>query len=287
MDDLAYLLRQLCRRNRDGSHATQGDRLRSLTLMVRELVEEGFRTMRPTSLRRRHVDALLGRWRRAGLSVGTIKNRLAHLRWWAEKVGRQGEVPGNAALGIPVRRFVTNESKARDLDVRCLEKIKDVHVRMSLILQLHFGLRREESIKFQPSYADRSDHILLKEGWTKGGRSRAVPITSVQQRVALDQAHELVGAGSLIPPQRTYIQQRNIYDGGCKAAGLSSMHGLRHRYAQMRYEALTGLKSPAAGGPPRHMLTPAERLIDEIARQTISEELGHSRLEITAVYLGR
>jgi hypothetical protein len=91
MDDLAYLLRQLCRRNRDGSHATQGDRLRSLTLMTRELVEEGFRTMRPTSLRRRHVDALLGRWRRAGLSVGTIKNRLAHLRWWAEKVGRQGE----------------------------------------------------------------------------------------------------------------------------------------------------------------------------------------------------
>ncbi|EQD71893.1 Integrase, partial [mine drainage metagenome] len=30
MDDLAYTLRVLCQRNRDGSHATQADRLRSL-----------------------------------------------------------------------------------------------------------------------------------------------------------------------------------------------------------------------------------------------------------------
>jgi hypothetical protein len=31
MDDLTYSLRVLCQRNRDGSHATQGDRMRTLT----------------------------------------------------------------------------------------------------------------------------------------------------------------------------------------------------------------------------------------------------------------
>lgn len=41
---------------------------------------------------------------------------------------------------------------------------------MSLQLQQAFGLRREESIKFQPRYADRGDHIALKGSWTKGGR---------------------------------------------------------------------------------------------------------------------
>ena len=30
MDDLTYTLRQLCQRNRDGSHNTQADRMRSL-----------------------------------------------------------------------------------------------------------------------------------------------------------------------------------------------------------------------------------------------------------------
>jgi hypothetical protein len=74
---------------------------------------------------------------------------------------------------------------------------------------------------------------------------------------------------ALIPAQKTDIQQRHTYDGQCKAAGLSHMHGLRHRYAQARYEALTGWKAPAAGGPSARTLTPAERALDEAARQTI------------------
>lgn len=32
--------------------------------------------------------------------------------------------------------------------------------------------------------------------------------------------------------------------GQCKAAGLSNMHGLRHRYAQDSYEVMTGWKAP-------------------------------------------
>ena len=45
--------------------------------------------------------------------------------------------------------------------------------------------------------------------------------------------------------------------------------------------------APAAGGPPRAALTPPQRVMDDEARLVISEELGHHRLEITAVYLGR
>jgi hypothetical protein len=55
------------------------------------------------------------------------------------------------------------------------------------------------------------------------------------------------------------------------------MHGLRHRYAQARYEALTGWKAPAAGGPSARTLTPEQRLEDAMARQSISHELGHDR----------
>jgi hypothetical protein len=65
------------------------------------------------------------------------------------------------------------------------------------------------------------------------------------------------------------------------------MHGLRHHYAQARYEALTGWKSPAAGSPTAQTLTSQQRVEDEAARQVISHELGHERAQITAVYLGR
>ncbi|HCD6628663.1 phage integrase N-terminal domain-containing protein [Pseudomonas aeruginosa] len=287
MDDLTYTLRQLCQRNRDGSHTTQADRLRALTLVSRQLREAGFRQMRAGSLKGKHVDALVERWQGEGLSAGTLKNRMAHLRWWAEKVGKAGIIPAdNARLGIPERQHVTNLDKSRELG-NALDQVRDAHVRMNLQLQQAFGLRREESIKFQPGYADRGDHIALKGSWTKGGRERSVPITTGEQRRVLDLAHQLAGAGSLIPAHKSFIQQRHVYDGQCKAAGLSHMHGLRHRYAQQRYEALTGWKAPAAGGPSAGELTPAERALDAQARQAISRELGHERTQITAVYLGR
>ena len=287
MDDLTYTLRKLCQRNRDGRHNTQADRMRSLALAARQLREAGFRQMKASSLKGKHVQALLDRWQGEGLSSGTIKNRLSHLRWWAEKIGKSGILPAdNTQLGVPERRYVTNISKAQELGTG-LEQITDVQVRMSLQLQAAFGLRREEAIKFQPSYADRGDHIALKGSWTKGGRERTVPITTTEQRDALHAAHRLAGTGSLIPADKTYIQQRHVYDGQCKAAGLSHMHGLRHQYAQSRYEALTGWPAPAAGGPPVRTLSDTQRTQDTAARQIISRELGHERLQITAVYLGR
>ena len=287
MDDLTYTLRQLCQRNRDGSHATQADRMRSLALAARQLREAGFRQMKASSLKGKHVQALLDRWHDEGLSTGTLKNRLAHLRWWAEKTGKAGIMPAdNTQLGVAERRYVTNVSKARELGPD-LVLVTDAHVRMSLQLQAVFGLRREEAIKFQPSYADRGNRITLKGSWAKGGRERSIPITTSEQREVLQAAHRLAGTGSLIPAHKNYIQQRHVYDGQCKAAGLSHMHGLRHQYAQSRYEALTGRLAPAAGGPSTKTLTLAQRVQDAQARQVISGELGHERTQITAVYLGR
>jgi hypothetical protein len=286
MDDLSYTLRQLCLRNRDGGFATQADRQRSLALMARQLREAGFRQMRATSLKGRHVDVLLQRWKAEGLSTGTLKNRLAYLRWWAEKVGKAGILPAdNTKLGIPERHAVNQENKAKELG-NGLDGVTDAYVRMSLKLQAAFGLRREESIKFQPGYADQGDYVAIQGSWAKGGRERMIPITTPDQRAMLDEAHRLAGIGSLIPADKSYIRQRQVYDGQCKRAGLSNMHGLRHRYAQVRYETLTGWASPKAGGPKVNQLDSAQRQSDRLARQEISRELGHERIAVTAVYLG-
>jgi integrase len=167
-----------------------------------------------------------------------------------------------------------------------LDRIIDPYVRMSLLLQAAFGLRREESIKFRPSVADQGNHIAIQGSWAKGGRDRMIPITTREQRAVLDEATQLAGTGSLIPANKSYIQQRQVYDGQCKTAGLSNMHGLRHRYAQRRYEVLTGWKAPKAGGPNADQLDPFQRQSDRDARQEISRELGHERIAVTAVYLG-
>jgi hypothetical protein len=286
MDDLTYTLRQLCLRNRDGSFATQADRQRSLALMRISCAKPVFaRCARPRS-RASTSMCCCNAGKPKDLSTGTLKNRLAHLRWWAEKVGKAGILPkDNTKLGITERHAVAKENKAKELGDR-LDGITDAHVRMSLRLQAAFGLRREESIKFRPSVADQGDHIAIQGSWAKGGRDRTIPITMPGQRAVLDETRQLAGFGSLIPANKTYIQQRQVYDGQCKRAGLSNMHGLRHRYAQIRYETLTGWKAPKAGGPRVSQLDLAQRQKDRLARQQISRELGHERLAVTSVYLG-
>jgi len=288
MRDLNYQLKLLCKHSHEGSFETRVGRERQLSAIANQLHELGFRQLRATSLKRKHVQALVDHWLAQNLSPGTIKNRMSCLRWWAEKVNRRAVVAGsNDFYGIPDRQFVSHHSKARDLKWGQLVLVKDEHVRMSLRLQQAFGLRREEAIKLQPRWADRGDHLHLKASWTKGGRERTVPIRTREQRALLEQAKRLVGLGALIPRGRQYIEQLRIYERHTANAGLSKMHGLRHAYAQQRYLELTGWPSPHGGGPSKKDLTPAQRQFDLQARLAISRELGHVRDQITAVYLGR
>ena len=288
MRELNYQLKQLCRRNRDGSYRTQMDRERQLTLIANQLHALGYRKMTAQSLKPKHVEALVQHWQHHKLSVGAIKNRLTAIRWWAQKVNRQNVVArSNDHYGIPERQFVTQVSKARTVTQAQLDQVLDQHVRMSLELQQAFGLRREEAIKFQPSFADQGDHLSLKASWTKGGRAREIPIRTEAQRKVLDRAHQLVGKGSLIPSARNYKQQLRIYERHTANAGLSKLHGLRHAYAQDRYTELTGWLSPAAGGPTLKQLSHEQREIDRQARLIISQELGHERAQVVGIYVGR
>lgn len=288
MKDLNYQLKELCHRNQDGSRATQAERFQLLQAMACHLNELGYRRMEIKSLKPKHVDALAAKYLEEALSPGTIKNRLSALRWWAEKIGKKNVVAkDNAYYGIESRVFVTNVSKARDLDKDLFEKISDACLRISLELQKVFGLRREEAIKFSPDYADRNTYIRLKATWCKGGRAREIPIRTDEQRDVLNRAKLLAGKGSLIPPHLMYVQQMRLYERETQKVGLSKLHGLRHRYAQERYFELTGKHAPTCGGLVRSELTEEERADDQVARWAISQELGHEREQITAVYLGR
>ncbi|MGH1361643.1 MAG: phage integrase N-terminal domain-containing protein [Burkholderiaceae bacterium] len=286
MRQLNYELSRLVRTHREGSFSTQAARSRILSQCADELHELGFRKLASTGLKVKHVEGLVAHWHRRGLSAGTIKNRMAHLRWWAGKVGRPGVVrKDNDSYGIAHRQYVTNVDRSARLDER-LNEIRDDYTRVSLQLQAAFGLRREEAIKFQPSYADKGDRLVLKPSWTKGGKAREIPIRTDDQRQALKAAYALAGRGSLIPPNKMFIEQLKVYERRTTQAGFSKLHGLRHAYAMRRYEELTGRKPSALGGPKRSNLSDEEREKDAEARLVLSRELGHERLEIVAVYVG-
>ncbi len=287
MKDLVYQLKNMCNHNRDGSYSTQDTRFKALQQCANQLLGMGYRKMQATSLKQKHVDALVNRWLSENIQMTTILNRMSHIRWWAQKIGKPNVVLSNNYYGLSKDTTDHDFSKACELDNEKLKRITDPYVVASLRLQAEFGLRREEAIKFIPNYADQGNYIQIKASWTKGGKARTVPIRHPEQRAALDHAKTIAGGGSLIPKSLKYHQQRGRYEKATNAVGLNKMHGLRHCYAQQRYQELTGWPCRHAGGPHQKDLTSEQKAIDKNARSIISKELGHERLSIVETYCGK
>lgn len=267
------------------SYSTYHHRVERLTLMQQQLESMGYKIHSLSTIKQKHVQALVDHWKAKALSVGRMKNLLSDLRYLCGQMHRCDVVKSNADYYIGQRSYVAIENKA--IINADFSQIADDHIRISLELQSAFGLRREECLKIMPHLADQGDHLWLKGSWTKGNIERTVPITAPQQRNVLDKAKAFVKkTESMIPKDRTYAQQLNRYNNLTKAQGWHNLHGLRHAYAQQKYRELTGWEPPINGGPQAKDLSPEQRAIDRQARLTISEYLGHSRLAVLKVYCG-
>lgn len=196
--------------------------------------------------------------------------------------------------GIAERSFLRQEAPDA-LDRKTYESARDsVHDslgdRAAAIVELarELGLRSKEAsfLDAKSAYAEAKEtgKVTISEG-TKGGREREMPITSENQLQALQKASEAQGEGrNMIPEGESW---KNWREGGLrgireiiqeKTGG--GLHDLRSAYACQRYEELTGSAAPVAGGQIEN------RAIDHEARETISQELGHSRIDVVSSYIG-
>jgi integrase len=128
--------------------------------------------------------------------------------------------------------------------------------------------------------------LHLSQG-TKGGRPRDVPIESDAQRELLVRARALVPPGAhLGRPGKTLRANTAHYYRVLREVGITraqrgvTAHGLRHEYANDRYETLTGQPSPVRGGHAE------DREVDRWGRLAVSRYLGHNRPQVSSCYLG-
>lgn len=283
--DLKHSIHEILMRNKDGSFATQADRRSLLMRFAEELHSLGYGLRHIQGLKEKHIQAVVKHWHENQLTNATLKNRLSAIRYLATKINKITIIPSNQELKIGKRKYVPQFNRA--LIEPDFSKITDPYLHLSLQLQRVFGLRREEAIKIKPHLADNDRYLTLQPSWCKGGRGRNIPIFTEEQRYWLMKAKEFTNkTDSLIPPEKTYIQQRYVYDKQVLKAGLRNLHGLRHAYAQRRYLELTGWEAPINGGPTAKELTPQMRKLDHEARMILSEELGHSRRQIVKNYCG-
>ena len=72
MRQLHFDLRRLMEGDRQGSHGSRRARRYVLAQAAETLHRLGYRGLRATGLKGRHIEALVAEWRRQGLSDGTV-----------------------------------------------------------------------------------------------------------------------------------------------------------------------------------------------------------------------
>ncbi|MEE5053300.1 integrase domain-containing protein [Pseudomonas alliivorans] len=237
------------------------------------------------------------------VGIATAQNRLSSVnRTMAALRGDQYvKIPSpSKALGLQrssVRSEAPQGQDRSQIELIALVLSERGQERVAAIVHLarDTGMRLREAILADLPRLQREarqlDKINIQDG-TKGGRSGAsaprwIAVTD-QIRGALDRAWEASPSGSrnLLAPNESYKEfmqsvvrpARDILH----EHGLKGFHELRAAYACERYEQLTDLNAPVNGGRVHR----EDRELDQRARQQISHELGHNRIDVVSAYIG-
>ncbi|WP_292931425.1 integrase domain-containing protein [Noviherbaspirillum sp.] len=236
------------------------------------------------------------------------------LRTFSEWIGKSGLVLPPERYGIDpalfARTYVAQQDKswtAHDVDIpQMLARVARIDERVAIMLELvwRFGLRRKEAVMFQPHLAvvpaglvpvdgPVAEHYiacLSIERGTKGGRLRLVPLVSDAQRDVIERAKRFAPypTSYLGHPGKTLLQALDRYKNVLSQAGITKKelgitgHGLRHQFAGDKYFDLANVACPVRGGEPMRDPELMERVL-----RAVSEQLGHSRPNITTAYCGK
>ncbi|WLH51221.1 integrase domain-containing protein [Pseudomonas tolaasii] len=237
------------------------------------------------------------------LCIATAQNRLSSInRTLAALRGDQDVkiINPSKALGHERSNVRTRAPDGQDHQhvqglLQALFKHKHERVAAIVMLARTTGMRLREAILADlPRLHREAKHlgrINIQDG-TKGGRSGASAprwiLANEKVNAALQLACAVSPAGgrNLLDRSESYATflQRTVNPARkvLHMHGIKGFHELRAAYACERYEQLTGNAAPVNHGDNCHI----NRTLDQQARQQISLELGHYRIDVVSAYIG-
>jgi hypothetical protein len=240
---------------------------------------------------------------RGDLAIATAQNRLSSVnRTMAALRGDQSVKVPSPSKALEMQRTTIRTTVPQGQDREHVQRIVDMlceHQKplVAAIAQLAraTGMRLREAILAGlprlKREAKQFGKINIQDG-TKGGRSGASAprwITVDDHiRDALKFADQVSPDGSrnLLSPNESYLdfQKRIVRPARdtLHAHNLKGFHELRAAYACERYEQITQHPAPINGGRCYQL----DRRLDQAARDQISYELGHGRIDVVSAYIG-
>lgn len=240
---------------------------------------------------------------RGDLAIATAQNRLSSVnRTMAALRGDQYVKVPSPSKALEMQRTTIRTTVPQGQDREHVQRIVDVlyehqKPRSAAIAQLAraTGMRLREAILADlprlKREAKQFGKINIQDG-TKGGRSGASAprwiTVNDHIRDALKFADQVSPDGSrnLLAPNESYLdfQKRIVRPARdtLHAHNLKGFHELRAAYAYERYEQITQHPAPINGGSCYQL----DRRLDQAARDQISYELGHGRIDVVSAYIG-
>lgn len=268
----------------------------------------GFRVQKISAINGKHIEAVVRDHWACGASpkyMSSIMTQLKKLDDWLCKSGLVKSIEfylpevdpqefGNSMVADKSKSWSDN---GIDLGLKIAEADKkDARFGLMLRMCLTLGLRRCEVLQVIPWKDDRGVFFDIRPGIAKGGRARTIPYLSPAQKEVVDfvktqlKRNEhlgwtdpvLRGEGGLLQRNEKRYSQYMTDIGITKTESGVTGHGLRAEYAE-DMSILMGLIPATRGGTKDQMSQDDEDTI----RLQVSENIGHSRMNITNAYYGK
>lgn len=283
------------RKGREVSHKTLTRHFMAIRKFLSTLKEKNIHPKNMNEMSTKHVRIAVQAWEQQGMTAGTMSTNYSCLkRLYLLAFGKA--LPPIKEFLIDKEAATRNYSAVKSKDwesngVDVNEKVAMAesickYTALMLRLSRSFGLRLLECLELRPLEADLGDRLLINRG-AKGGRGRAIPIETPEQRELLEEAKRLAHPrwGYLAKTKDLAKNRRHAYyvleqiGIGRRGDGVT-FHGLRHQYVQDAFERLTGEAAPVRGG----------QELDRAKRKKVALELmertGHGRENVATAYLG-
>lgn len=261
-----------------------------------------------SSLREKHIRAVVRSWWEDRMSPKTMQNQYSRLKIFCSWINKRDIINHQrkgVAFYIPEAhpevftvKTVAENSRSwsgNGLDIqKIVEKAlaQDYRHGVMLSMGLAFGLRKKEMLLLKPWKADKSEYLEISDNVAKNGRYRTIPIEKGDmgkaQRRALTLAKEMCKRHEHMGwPGLTLKQSENRYYYRMSQLGLTKAelgvtgHGARAEYAELAL-LLEGVVPPTLGGNAADV----PRLKREAAIQKVAEALGHNDNHTSSAYYG-
>jgi integrase/recombinase XerD len=254
-----------------------------------------FNLKKVANLSGKHLAAYIEERQATGYSAGTIKNDLAAIRYFHDQLPKaRNHLPDNKDLEkkfqISLERRVFGGVNRRWTEfeyqqmVTLAYELKHPQTAHILHLAREQGLRIHEIVRLSKTDVEKAlknpKDLLLVKG--KGGLVREIPLCESTKSLLKDYIKDIqhdqklfVPAGKkahqVIQGVQDFIQnhREKVMDLAARSPGVHmTIHGLRHSYSKEEYDSRI-----AAG------------MEEEQARREVSKLIGHSREDVTKIYL--